>query len=390
MDRHYGLDWLRVGAFGLLIFYHVGMVFVPWDYHVKTAHPIDWAAIPMLATNSWRLMLLFVVSGYASRALFAKHDGAGAFLGSRSKRLLVPLLFGMLVIVPLQPWIELMGKHGYNQGFAWFWLHDYFRFGSLEGIILPTWQHLWFVVYLWVYTTALTVGIWLANSRSVQAVFDRVFGGPALVILPIAWLLLVDMVLLPGARETHDPFDDAIAHCHYLPGFLFGFALARSAPTMAAIGRWWKAAGIAAMLSYLVVAAIEWSWPGSTMPSLPYGYIFAAAHVVQGWCAIIALIGLAERYWNRDHPWRKTLTEAVFPFYIIHQTLIVGVEWVLLPYHLSAGAEFAILVIATVAGCWAFYLTGREIGWLRPLIGLRGMVAPRRGAPSGVLSPSEA
>jgi peptidoglycan/LPS O-acetylase OafA/YrhL len=99
---------------------------------------------------------------------------------------------------------------------------------------------------------------------------------------------------------------------------------------------------------------------------------------VQGWCAIIALIGVAERFWNRDHPWRKTLTEAVFPFYIIHQTVIVGVEWMLLGQNLPPAAEFALLVAATIIGCWAFYLLGREISWLRPLIGLRAR-APRSG-----------
>ena len=76
MERHYGLDWLRIGAFGLLIFYHIGMVFVPWGYHAKTAHPIPWVVIPMLALNSWRLLLLFVVSGYASRALLARGGAA--------------------------------------------------------------------------------------------------------------------------------------------------------------------------------------------------------------------------------------------------------------------------------------------------------------------------
>ena len=385
MDRHYGLDWLRIGAFGLLIFYHVGMVFVPWDYHVKTSHPAEWVAIPMLATNSWRLMLLFVVSGYASRALLLKGGQVGGFVGSRCKRLLIPLLFGMVVIVPLQPWIELMGKHGYARGFGWFWFHDYFRFGSLEGIVLPTWQHLWFVVYLWLYTMLLAAGIWLARGRSAQTMFDRLFGTVAAVIVPIVWLLLVDMAL-QGARETHDLFNDAIAHLHYLPGFLFGFALARSAPAMAAIGRWWKAAAIVAVLNYAIVAAIEWRWPGSAMPNPPFGYIFATARTVQGWCAIIALIGIAERFWNHDHRWRKTLTEAVFPFYIVHQTVIVGVEWMLLGQHLPPAAEFAILVVATIVGCWAFYLLGREISWLRPLIGLRSRPA-RSGA---ALLPSQA
>jgi membrane protein DedA with SNARE-associated domain len=47
--RHYGMDWLRIGAFALLIFYHIGMYFVPWDWHVKIVPTIDWVALPMLA-----------------------------------------------------------------------------------------------------------------------------------------------------------------------------------------------------------------------------------------------------------------------------------------------------------------------------------------------------
>ena len=61
--RQYGLDWLRIGAFALLILYHIGMFFVPWGWHVKAAVPVDWAVWPMMAVNPWRLMLLFVISG---------------------------------------------------------------------------------------------------------------------------------------------------------------------------------------------------------------------------------------------------------------------------------------------------------------------------------------
>lgn len=92
---------------------------------------------------------------------------------------------------------------------------------------------------------------------------------------------------------------------------------------------------------------------------------------VETWAAIAALIGVAERFWKRDHRWRATLAEATFPFYIIHQTIIVVVEGWLLPFHIGALAEFAILVPATVVGCWGFYIIGRRIDWLRPFIGLR-------------------
>ena len=74
MQRHYGLDWLRIGAFAILILYHIGMVFVPWGFHAKLATE-QWVTIPMMLSNPWRLSLLFLVSGYASRALCVRHPG---------------------------------------------------------------------------------------------------------------------------------------------------------------------------------------------------------------------------------------------------------------------------------------------------------------------------
>ena len=174
-SRHYGMDWLRIGAFALLILYHTGMVLVPWPFQVKTAHPLQWVTIPMLATNAWRLMLLFVVSGYASRALLARSPGLIDFVAGRSRRLLVPLIFGMAVIVPPQSWVELTTQHGYTRDFIWFWTRDYFRFGALDGVILPTWNHLWFVVYLWLYTIVLTALV--ASKVRIQPLFDRIFAG---------------------------------------------------------------------------------------------------------------------------------------------------------------------------------------------------------------------
>jgi len=371
MERHYGLDWLRIGAFGLLIFYHIGMVFVPWGYHAKTAHPIPWVAVPMLALNSWRLLLLFVVSGYASRALLARGHGAARFARNRTWRLLVPLLFGVLVIVPVQPWIELTTQRGYPHGFAHFLLHDYFAFAKVRGLPLPNWQHLWFVGYLWLYTMLLVLGVVLVGRRSLQRGFDRVFGTALVWLLPMAWLVIVSVRLFPGKGPSNDLIHDAVSHVQYLPGFLFGFALAGSPRALAAIHRYWPAALVVALVSYAVSAGIEWRWPGLAHPAAPFGTVFAVARPVHGWSTIIALIGIADRFLNFDLRWRQMLTEAVFPFYMIHQTIIVGVEGAMLPLRLPPFVEFAVLVVATIGGCWLFYLIGRRIGWLRPLIGLR-------------------
>ena len=373
MERHYGLDWLRIGAFALLILYHVGMVFVPWDYHVKLPGP-RWATVPMLAINPWRLALLFVVSGYASRALLARTAGLGAFARSRSARLLVPLLFGMAVIVPPQPWAELASKYRYAASYPTFWSRDYFTFSGIRGVPLPTWNHLWFVAYLWLYTMALAAALAVLPERvraALQRGFDVLFSGPAVLVVPLLWLVAVDLWLFPGGRETHALIDDGLAHAIYLPAFLFGFGLAAAPPVLATLVHWWKPMAAVTTLSYAFAAWVEWQWSGDAIPPYPLGHCFSFARAVQGWSAIAALIGFADSRWNHDHRWRPMLTEAVFPFYLIHQTIIVVVAWALTSAGLGMATNFAILVAATVAGCWAFYLGGRAVAPLRPLIGLR-------------------
>lgn len=390
MGRHYGMDWLRIGAFALLILYHVGMVFVSWPYHVKTANPSDAVAVPMQAINAWRLALLFVVSGYASRAIFTSDGTAALFAWGRTLRLIVPMIAAILVVVPPQPWIELATQHGYDRGYLYFWTHDYFRFGSLAGIILPTWQHLWFIAYLWAYTMivamlAAILPAWVKTGAA--ALGDRALAGPGMLAVPIALLLAHAWITWPGARETHGFFDDMPIHRVYFAMLLFGFYLRGSEKAWMAIRAYWPVAAVLAIASYAFVATIEIVYMGPVRVTPTIWAWFNAARAVQTWGAIVALIGIADRYWNHDHPWRAMLNEAVFPFYIIHQTVIVVVAGEMLRFGLHPAAEFAILVLATVAGCWAFYLGGRNIPMLRPLIGLR--LRPRwRGALPGMSQPA--
>ncbi|SNS99239.1 acyltransferase family protein [Sphingopyxis indica] len=386
-NRHYGMDWLRIGAFALLIFYHIGMYFVPWGWHVKTPHPMDWVQIPMMATNSWRLPLLFLVSGYASAALFAKLGGVGPFLRSRSARLLIPLAFGMIAIIPVQPWIELVTQHDYAGGFLHFWSRDYFGFGTLEGIVLPTWQHLWFVVYLFVYTLLAAMVLAAIPERARVAIADgaaRLLAGWGMLFVPLAaWLTI--LFAFPGYRETHALFDDGPNHLHYLVPFFIGWLLRVRPALFDTVARCWPVAAVVAIAAYGYVAWALWAAPGEGPPPEGVVTLFMAIRLVQGWAAIVALVGVADRFANRDHPGRAMLAEAVFPFYIIHQTIIVLVGYWLLLGGVGPLASFLVLVAATIAGCWAFYLGGRRVGWLRPLIGLQRKARDR---PTALCQPS--
>ena len=379
--RHYGMDWLRIGAFALLILYHIGMAFVPWDWHVKWHETPGWVRYPMLATNGWRLALLFLVSGFASAALLAKL-GQGAYLRSRMARLGIPLLFGIVAVVPVQPWIELQFKHGYAHGFAHFWLHDYFRFGALEGIVLPTWQHLWFVVYLIVYTLAAALLAAVLPRRSIAGMLGllgRLLAGWRILVLPLAWFALRPL-LMGDHEDTHALFDDGPAHFIWFSFFLLGMALRHSHALWQAIRASWRIAAAASLGAYALMVGLMIAYAGVDTPIADK--VFEAVRMVQAWGAIVALLGIADRYWNHDHPQRPMLNEAIFPFYIIHQSVIVLAVWLLLPTGIGGLGAFAATLVATVAGCWLFYRIGRAIPVVRLLIGLKGWritPSPMRG-----------
>lgn len=371
MERHYGLDWLRIGAFGLLIFYHIGMFFVPWEWHVKTAQPLDWVQLPMLATNAWRLALLFLISGVASRFLLDRMAGAGSFARQRTVRLLVPLLAGIVLFVAPQPWAELQAKAGYSHGFWYFWTHDYFRFGLLEGIVLPTYNHLWFVAYLWVYTLVLALGAVLlpASARAaLQQGFDRLFAGVGLIWLPLALLWLARVALFPIFDETHALIDDWYNHAVYGGLFLFGVGLAKSRPVWDSVACSWKPAAALGLGGYALIAIFNIAdarWDGAAL-DLVRGV--RAAHM---WGTIVALLALAQLKLNRDTPARRYLTEAVFPYYIAHQTIIVVVGHALSPLDFGPAIEFAIILPATLLGCLLTYELARRLPLLGPVLGLK-------------------
>src|SRR5882672_9674955 len=114
------LDWVRICAFGLLVFYHVGMYYVSWDWHIKSPHAGTALEPWMRLVSPWRLDLLFLVSGAATSFMLQKTGAAGALLATRARRLLVPLVFGMLVVVPPQSYFEVVHKFGYDGGFVTF------------------------------------------------------------------------------------------------------------------------------------------------------------------------------------------------------------------------------------------------------------------------------
>ncbi len=385
--RRADLDWLRVGAFVLLIFYHVGMAFVTWDWHVKTAHPSATIEPLMRLLNPWRLSLLFFVSGAATRYMAARLPPA-RLLRLRWKRLGIPLLFGMLVIVPPQSYVQVT-EHGYRLSYWAFYgryLTGYHGFcGAHDCLFLPTWNHLWFLAYLLVYTSVLlaAAGLGVRLPRRVLEPAARALGGIGCVVLPAAWLALLRLGLARHFPVTDDLVHDWYAHALYASVFLLGWWRAWDPAFWAALTRWRFAALGAAIGAYAVYTWCDLvTWPGDTVPPEPALTALRGLYGIQQWLWIAAILGFGHRTLRRGGPVLDYLTQGVFPFYIVHQTIIVVAEFWLKQWRLPAPAEGAILVGVTAAGCLVSYEIVRRVGWLRPLFGLKPQpgVAVRHGA----------
>jgi len=370
--RRVDLDWVRIGAFALLILYHVGMFYVPWNWHIKSAQPVAALEPMMLALNPWRLALLFLVSGVATRFMLRK-TAPGALLRSRTSRLLTPLIFGMLVIVPPQAWIQIVEAPGYPGGFVDFYLNHYFAFGTQfcpkPCIILPTWNHLWFVAYLWVYTMALGLVV-----LSIPAIADRIerwlaplLSGLLLLIVPSLLFGLFRLMLLPHFPSTHALFGDWYNHALFAGVFLLGFLLAHAVSFWDAVERQRWVALILAVACYALWLSLRPLRDGGLPVRLGIGF----AYGFYQWLAIVVVLGFARRWLSRDSAARRYLTDAIFPYYIVHQTAIIMIAHVLRGSGVSAEVEAVLIIGGTAASCIATYEIVRRVSWLRPLFGLK-------------------
>lgn len=383
MQRRHDLDWVRVAAFFLLVLYHTGMYYVTWDWHVKSPYASEALEPFMLFSSPWRLSLLFLVSGTATAFLFAKSAATGKrFLGPRSWRLLVPLVFGMLVIVTPQSYYQVVEQlpGGYHDGYLAFW-ERYLRFDpgfcvKDECLKVPTWNHLWFVAYLWVYTLVAWIGL-RAFPRAVEAAgawCERHLVGIGLLLWPSLWLALARLGLLDKFEQTHALVDDWYNHAQYLPLFLLGIVVARREAVWDALHRQRRIALALAAAGY---AFIVWYFYGSGYsddtghaPPWQLRDVQRAVWAVFQWTAIAAILGFARGWVVRETPALRYLREAVFPVYILHQTVIVVLAHNAQPLGLQPAVEGPLLVLATFALCFLGFEVIRRVRWLRPLFGL--------------------
>lgn len=391
-ERRHDIDALRVFAFALLILYHVGMAYVTdWDFHLKSAYTTQWLQPPMIALNRWRMPLLFMISGIAI-GLAGAGRAPWRFAWRRCGRLLPPLLFGMFVVVAVQAYCQGVSNGKVEPGFGNFLLRYWqvrpWPAGSFDGWEHGiTWNHLWYLAYLLPYTGLLMAMV--ALGRRLPASLPALpapIALPALLLAPILWEAVCVLWVLPRHPPTHALVGDWFVHAESFPLLVLGYALANNARfwTWAVQLRW--STLIAALLAIATELSIRQlgrsldpAQLSEMLAAIRWDVVERLARAAYTWLALLTLFGWARHGLNRPFAWLPYCTQAVFPWYILHQSLIIVALYWLAPLHLGPWLEPALVLAATVAGCLLLheYLI-RRVRWLRPLFGMPMRESPIR------------
>ncbi|MCE9668046.1 acyltransferase [Myxococcus stipitatus] len=370
------LDWLRVVAIVLLHLFHTGMMFNHWDWHLKAPVKLEVLEGPMEVMHLLRMPLLMLISGLGT-ALALKRRTVGAFARDRTKRLLLPLLFGMFVIVPPQLYVERVFRGQFQGSYATFYP------SVLDLVPYPagnlSWHHLWFVAYLFVYcmlALPLFAALESARARPLLARVEAWLCRGA----NLAWLavpLALNDLLLFRHPQTHALFDDPHTFGHYGLLFLLGHLLGRCPRVWDVLQerRWWLL-GTAGVV-FAIMA------PPNEYPLVPE----RLGRIAALWSFLLTALAWARHCVRRERPWLKHAQELSYPFYILHQTVILLVGFALLHLPVGPWLHFACVLGVSFVATWALSELVARLAWLRPLFGLKPRAqAPRPGpvaTPSG-------
>ncbi|MGK5022205.1 acyltransferase family protein [Janthinobacterium lividum] len=369
-SRRHDIDALRCLVFSLLILYHTALMYLEGSsFHLRSSYATDALNMPLVFINRWRMEIVFLISGVSCAMMTP--TSRGAFLWRRIKRLLLPLLFGMAIIIPIQPYCEGVSHGLVEPGFGRFLLHYFgghaWPAGAFAGWQYGfTWNHLWYLVYLLLYIIVLVT---LQPLLQRITPYFRRLRGWRLLVLPALPTLAAMALLKMRYPENHALVGDWYAHAIYFTLFMYGWWLGNDKGLWQELARlrWhslWLALSAFFLYQYfdkihsenLLTWASFGSWPMRNM------YM---------WLAICAILGWSHILLNRPFAWLSWARQAVFPWYILHQSAIVLLAYWLVPLQLGPVLEPLLVLTGTVAICWlGTSLLISKVNWLRPCFGL--------------------
>jgi glucans biosynthesis protein C len=390
MRRLAYLDWLRfivvlsLAPFhGALSFTGMGVVYV-YDEPVRDAILAGTSRGDMGPTamrdftvfmDNWFMHLLFLVSGIAAAASLRRRS-SGEFLGERANRLLIPLLFGTLLVIPIQSWLRALAFGRFSGGLLAF--YPRFFEGVSEGPASPgnfEWGHLWFLVYLFVFSAMclpLFSRLAKGGSPGLARASARLSKGGS-ILLPALWIALLEAAFRPGWPGHQNLVNDWANFTVYLSFFLFGFIAGREEALLETAERkrvLALALGIGAYACRIAVYRVFTVSEGYD----PANVLAQAFRGLAAYGLVVAVLGFGRRCLNRESSALNVARDLSFPLYVLHFAPLCAATYLLLGSGLSAWARWGIAVASSWATVAAFTAAARFVPPLRNFFGIR---APR-------------
>ncbi len=364
--RRHDLDWLRIGAVLLLIPFHSARVFDLWDpFYVKNATrsgALSWSVIALL--EPWHMPLLFVLAGAATWFALG-HRSTGQYAGERFKRLLIPFLFGIAVIVPPQTYLAGW-FHGRHVSLGRYWDFS----GDLTGYYGGwTPAHLWFIMFLFIFSIVALPLFAFLRRRPVRA----------------TWLLFAMPLILALTNALPAPDDGPQNPFYSLALFVGGFLLVADVRAEGRVHRAWKpllAAAATTMATVLLVkhSGVLDTWSEDSLPFTGFEMLYQ----INAWICVLAVLGAGHAFLNRENRVLRYANEGAYPFYLLHQTVIIAVAYVVVRWNLGLWPKYAALLTVSFGLTLGLYeLVVRRTNAIRFLFGLKA----KRPAPAAAIAP---
>jgi len=399
-ERRRDLDLMRMFVVVGLVFFHSARIFDTGGFYVKNNPTSDLVSVTVSFAAMWGMPLLFVISGmgiwYSLRLRTLK-----AFSWERVRRLLVPLVFGVLVIVPPQIWTRLRGDPAYNESY-WEFLRRFFDVeftpggfpfvvGSGPTTELFEWGHLWFVVLLFAFSLLLLPVIWYLQRPAGLRMIDRLAERTdRLWVIVVAGLPFAVLDAALGGEEGLAGW----SRYSYAVFILYGYFLATDRRFGQALSRHRKSALILGIVTFAAVGLLfvlgSQAEGGNTL--LDYNAVslgMRAVRGVSGWVWVVAIMGFASGAGKQGRTSTEAkrapslvervsayTSEAVLPFYVLHQTVIVLLAFYVVRWPISATLKYLIICLISLIMILGIYdVAIRRTGPTRFLFGMK---PPRR------------
>jgi glucan biosynthesis protein C len=369
-DRQYYIDWLRIMAMFLLVFFHSGRLFNEDPWHIKNAIESEGIEIFTRVLDIWQMPLFFLLAGTAAWFSLGRRS-AWQFTRERISRILVPLIFGILIIVPPQVYMERLFDGDFTGSFFTWYPHTFQGTYSMESAASGnlSWHHLWFLVYLFVFSMLLLPLFRYLRREDKKPVISGIasfFSKPGAIYLPAVLLILYDVFLFPiYGRGNQTLIGDWRNFLFYITVFFFGFLMVSDNRITQVIRRNLYVSLAAAVLVLIVIYLIEVDVLATTQSLL------LALYALDCWLFLLAFLAIGMQVLNFTNALHRYANDAVLPVYILHHMLIIIIGFYVIQWDMPVVAKYFFVVVTVFIGSLAIYEVVRRINVTRFLFGIK-------------------